>query len=262
MGFAIGIDVPFEADSVASPEVRYKVGEDEFGQSSTCLIIYCDEGLVRVTFEGFDAIRCCRGEHLPYDDDDSTCDDPRFPWVFEVQDSAWIAERHKYEFKHYQCSLLEEYVHYLFSFHDEYVELIAKGIWFEKVTEEQLGKPQPGHPLDSLPTSLPAERFEVEGIECFVRRNPLPVEQLLKQSKLCSQVVFQYFMTLEGRTSPSYPALLRTVRNTPITRLRNGLFYKDLFETSGIGEEPAFRRHFSQYVSEVAERRRQMGKSP
>ena len=250
------------ADGVASPEIRYS---DEMN----CLLFWTDDveaGHVgRVLFEGFDAIRVCRGEHMPYEDDWSADDYPRYPWVFEVDDSRWLRERDEYETRHYQTPLLEEYVHYVFRFHDEYVELIAKGIWFDEVRYAELADVPvdlpADHPLLPLPDHLPAEEFEVEGIRCGVRHNPLTRETLVERSRLCSQKLFQYCMTLDGQTKPSYAAELRTVRDRPMTRLRGGPFYPDRLAVEGAGEEAVFRSAFAQYVSEVAERRRQMGKT-
>ena len=55
---ARGIQVPFQADSIASPEIRYGVGENESNQV-TCLVVWisdASERVGRVTFEEFDAV--------------------------------------------------------------------------------------------------------------------------------------------------------------------------------------------------------------
>jgi hypothetical protein len=51
--------------------------------------------------------------------------------VFTVADSPWLAERHDYEMQRYSTPLLETYLHYVFQFHDEFVEAIAEGIWLD-----------------------------------------------------------------------------------------------------------------------------------
>ena len=149
MEMARGIEVPLKAESTAIPEIRYGAGLD--GRSLTYLI-FClsndSSRLGRVTFESFDSIRCSRGEFLPYSDDRivrAKAGD-RVPWVFEVDNSEWLQQRHEYENNYYKTPLLEEYVHYLFSFHDEFVELIAKGIWFEKVRYEEIEAMPADHP--------------------------------------------------------------------------------------------------------------------
>jgi hypothetical protein len=264
MEIARGIDVPLRADSIERPEVRYRVGANS-ATSMTCIVFtIADETncVGRVTFEGFDSIRCCRGEYMPYKIDRVDKDHSEYPWVFEVDNSSWLKQRHEYENGHYKTPLLEEYIHYLFSFHDEFVELIAQGIWFEKVRHEQVNAaPSAEHPLMGLPESLPSEDFVIDGIHCLVRRNPLPPKEMIERSQLCSQILFQYFLTLDGQTKPSYAAKLRTIRGKPMTRLRGALFFKDLFAVEGIGQEAQVRKAFEQWVREVAERRRRMGKS-
>ena len=83
---------------------------------------------------------------------------------------------------------------------------------------------------------------------------------MVGRSKLCSQILFQYDLTLDGDTKPSYAGMLRTIRGKPVTRLQGGLFYRELLAVEGVGAESGFRPAFSNYVAEVAERRRQMGK--
>jgi len=260
MQIARGLQTPLRADSVDSPEIRYNVGSEQV----TCIVFALDDDsshVGRITFEGFDAIRCCRGEYMPYPDDWKETSTARYPWVWEIDGSEWLQERHRYEFGFYKTPLLEEYVHYMFSFHDEYVELIAKGIWFERLDQDQVNAAPVDHPLATLQQCLPSENFVVDGVECAVRHNPIATSELIERSKLCSQTVFQYFMTLDGVTHPSYAARLRTIRGKSAMRLQGGLFYPDLLAGEGIGLEATYRLNFSRYVSEVAERRRQMGKS-
>jgi hypothetical protein len=260
MQTARGLQVPLHADGVESPEIRYGAGNEMI----TCIVFTLDDNsdhVGRVTFEGFDAIRCCRGEYMPYEDDWAADRTGRYPWVWEIDGSEWLQERHRYEFGFYKTPLLEEYIHYFFRFHDEYVELIAKGIWFERVKHDHVTDPPVDHPLANLPQSLPAEEFVIDGIHCAVRHNPLPLEELIERSNFCSQTLFQYFMTLGGITSPSYAAKLRTIRGKSATRLRGSLFYPDLLAGNGVALEATHRSEFARYVSEVAERRREMGKT-
>jgi hypothetical protein len=259
MPIAKGLRVPLCADSVDSPEIRYHFGQEQM----TCIIFSLDDvpGYVgRVTFEGFDAIRCCRGEHMPYGDDWTDSSPRPYPWVWEVEQSDWLQERHKYEVGFYKTPLTDDYVHYLFRFHDEFIELIAKGVWFETIIYEDANEPPINHPLATLSQALPAEHFEVEGISCAVRYNPLPLSERMTQSNLCSQTLFQYFLTLDGTVSPSYAAKLRTIRGRPKTTLMGTLFFPNLVIEDGAGMETRFRVEFARYVSQVADRRRKTGK--
>jgi hypothetical protein len=133
--FAYPVEVPLTADSVGPPRLVYG-GLDLFsadGRDQAYTAVYFEVaasgGLGRVTFEGLDAIRASRGEHLPFDNDHA-----RFrhgDWVYTVDRSPWLRERHDYETRHYATPLLETHRHYLFVFHDEFVEAIAAGIWLD-----------------------------------------------------------------------------------------------------------------------------------
>ena len=266
MEFARPIDVPLDADSVDGPEIRH--GLD--GSFKTALIFNLshrereEDAIVgRVTFEELDAIRCCRGEDIPFNYEIPINTKAPFPWVFEVDDSQWLAERHAYEMRHYNYPLLNDFVHYVFCFHDEFVEVIAKGIWLEKIDYEKANNVSMTHPLRDLPLELPSETFSVCEIICEVRHNPEPIERILHASQLCSQKLFQYFMTLDGWSDSSYAAMFRTIHGRSSTRLMCGTYnlpYLDLIEADGIATEAAFRPAFCKYVEEVAEQRRMMNR--
>jgi len=84
--------------------------------------------LGRVTFEGLDAVRAARGDMLPYRLG-SSAGKPR--WVFSVEGSSWLDERHDYEVRQYSTPLTGTHQHFVFAFHDEFVEAIAEGIWLD-----------------------------------------------------------------------------------------------------------------------------------
>lgn len=261
MTLARGIQVALTANPVASPEIRYCVGPEQM----TCLIFRIDDApdyIGRVMFEGLDAIRCCGGESMPYVDGGPRDDDAPWSWVYEIDNSAWLQERQAYGVKYYGTSLRDDCVHYFFSFHDEYVELIADGIWFERLTYEEASRLPTEHPFYDLPSTLAFEQFSVAGIECQLRMNPLSRDELIDRSRLCSQKAFQYYMTLDGKTCPADSALVRTIRGTTMTRLKGDIFCHDRSESviEGVAEESDFRRAFEKYVTEVAVRRRQMSK--
>lgn len=131
---ARAVGVPLNADSVAPPRLVYGSLNvvSEAGQDDSYTAVYFEiagsGSLGRITFEGLDAVRAARGEWLPYD-----IASPRNAgdWVFTVQESPWLTERHHYEIKHYSAPLLETFQHYVFEFHDEFVEAIAEGIWLD-----------------------------------------------------------------------------------------------------------------------------------
>jgi len=259
---ARGHDVPVEADSVDSPILHY-------GDPVTAVHFLTEDGRwSRVTFERLDSLRVSRGEHHPFplhpDDEDE------FHWVTTVSNSEWLRERYEYERRNYESSynfggaveeMLEEFSHYVFSFHDEFVEAIAAGIWFE--VEESLLVDRPighGHPLKGLTHLEPVEEFESSGIRCSVRRNPMGSADLDGAAALCSQTVLEVGAELDGGYSPSW-FLTRRVRNgVGLSYLRN--YFGNKVDTySGIPSLQELRPHIDRWLAEVRDRRRQMGKS-
>jgi hypothetical protein len=123
-------DSPFRPESVTGPRIVYDADEGPvaFGYLGHT------ELHIRVRFDRWDAMRICRGEHSPYPE-------PPGPWggIYTVENSHWLRQRFEYESRHYGDAynfnndvreMLEEFDHYLFRFHDEFVEVIAGGIWF------------------------------------------------------------------------------------------------------------------------------------
>src|SRR5262245_32809635 len=117
--FALRHEVPFKADSVDSPVVHY-------GEPMTAIHFMTVDGRqVRITFERLDSLKVSRGEHEPFP---YSADEPdEFHWVTTISNSAWLKERYEYEKRHYgKCynfngnvdEMLDEYAHYVFSFHD------------------------------------------------------------------------------------------------------------------------------------------------
>lgn len=248
------IHVKLDADHVLSPIVRY-------GDPCTAIFFPVEptEGsevtlFGRVTFEGFDSIRCSRGEYFPYGGDGG------YNWVCEILESTWLNERHDYEYKFYKTPLLEDYHHYVFSFHDQFVEAIAKGIWIEETGTEMSDELTEDHPLSDLPTSLPAEAFVLHRLSYELRRNPRPPEEIVKDSMLCSQKLFQFYLTLDGSRKPGYAAELRTVQGRSVTRLQAGWPYRVLETVNGVADVEDMMPAWEQYVSQVAERRKELGK--
>lgn len=195
--FARGIEIPYEPDHVLSPEVVYR-------HDTADAIYYPTEQdeWVRVTFEELDSIRACRGEYLPYPSDDPP---GRRSWVYIVENSRWLRERHAYEAEHYRgCyelggdvdEMLTDYDHYLFQFHDEFVEAIAAGIWLEKnpvpAEDDDVSNT---HPLARLTReSALIQRHPLDDREYELWRNPRPLEEILWGARYCSQPLCEFIM--------------------------------------------------------------------
>jgi hypothetical protein len=258
--FARGIPVPFEPDRVLSPELIYR-------HEPTDALYYVtgDDEPVRITFEGLDSIRACRGEYMPYPTDESA--EAEYTSVYIVENSRWLRERHAYEARYYRdCYkwggdvdvMLTDYDHYLFQFHDEYIEAIAAGIWSEKqptpFTDGSLGS---DHPLADLPETATTERFVVEGLTCQVRANPRPIGETLQGAYYCSQPLYHFALELDGDARVSNRLDVRERRGRVRSVLR-GIMGTVMATLDGVATLDQSRALVEPYVREVAERRRSM----
>jgi hypothetical protein len=256
------LEVPLVADSVDSPIVQY-------GGSMTAIQFTTNDGRWgRVTFERLDSLRVSRGEHEPFPYAPESPDG--YHWVTTISNSAWLRERYEYERRHYRTSynfngnvdeMLDEFSHYVFGFHDEFVEAIAAGIWFE-VDDAMFGGRDLdlSHPLRCLALLETAERFESSGITCFVRKNPLSIDEIERGAKLCSQTILEVRADSDGGPSPNWLLTRRVKNGVGKSYLRN--YFGNPVETySGIPSLSEIRPQIDQWLSEVCERRRQMGKN-
>ena len=256
------LKVPVDADSVESPIVTY-------GAPLTCINFPTrDERWARVTFERLDSIKVSRGEYLPYSK--MAGEEKTFSWVTTVLNSTWLRERYEYERCHYgNCynfggsveEMLSDFSHYLFSFHDQFVEVLCAGIWFESA-DTIIGTTEPAadHPLRGL-VNLPAsETFEMYEIVCHVRRNFLPVMHLDEQAKLCSQTLLEVAVELDGRISTAWSLSWRVRNGKGKCLLRKPLGKIDA-EFDFIPSFLELRPRIETWLLEVHERRRAMGKA-
>jgi len=262
------LTVPIQADSVLSPRLAYghlpMFPEDEDYPPNAIYfpLPHNEGGFGRVTFEGLDAVRGSRGEHLPYPRAELLTAPATYgDWVYEVSDSPWLAERHAYENHHYQTPLLDTHQHYLLSFHDEFVEAIAQGIWFDKPDPDRPLAPVPAHPLALLDQGEPAEtRRSPSGISWELRRCGKDKATLLQDSRLCSQRLYQFSLVLDGESRESASVWLRTSRGRTYSRMTRD-WVGELVRHDGLAAAEDFLDEWERYVHEVAGRRRSMGKS-
>jgi hypothetical protein len=92
-------------------------------------------------FDRWDSLRVSRGEYPAYPAGDHH---ERWCALGIVRPSGWLNERYEYEREHYGeaygfgddvTEMLTEFEHYLFKFHDEFVEVIAGGVHFDLADE-------------------------------------------------------------------------------------------------------------------------------
>jgi len=257
---AKGIIIPLIADYVLSPDVYY--GDEVTG-------IYFsteDDSFGRITFENLDAIRICRGEILPYS---YVWEEGQiYPWIYEIENSNWLDERYTYEKKYYGDAyefsgnvgeMKMDFKHYLFKFHDQFVEVIARGFWFEKDEVSLLKKElQEDHPLLPLPDTN-ADRFIKHSLCCQIRRNPKPEEILIANAQYCSQTLMEFALELDGTTSINH-SLVLSYRNGKLMSVLRGYFGNQGAEFTGVANFQDVKPYLERYMYEVSERRKAMGK--
>jgi hypothetical protein len=254
-------NAPLTADAVESPIVNYG------GGISSINFLTSDDRWGRVTFEKLDSIRVSRGEHSPYP---HAASNKGYSWVSIVSDSRWLKERYDYEKRYYGISyefggtveeMLSDYSHYVFTFHDQFVEVLCSGIWFESA-DTNLGSREPDsdHPLLKLPESTIAERFQAHGIVCQVRRNPLSMPELENNAKYCSQTLLEIATELDGRVSTDWTLTLR-VRNGENKIALRSYFGKEVEIFKSVPSLGSLRPRIDAWLAEVHERRVKMGKA-
>lgn len=193
------IQIPVIADYVLSPIVIY-------GEEFTSINFETqDEEFGRITLQNMDAIKICRGELPPYDDPTEINDFVIGTWVYKVENSDWLQERYQYEKEHYEQSyewgnsvdeMLTDYSHYFFRFHDEFVEVIAKGFWYEQAEESFVGKPlTKNHPFLAIENGF-TDKLTVGDKNYFFKYNPLSVATLEKQVQFCQQKLIEIWLSL------------------------------------------------------------------
>lgn len=255
------MSVPVMADAIGPCRLTFGylsvAGADEVTRSSAddALFFETAEGsLGRVTFEGLDAIRASRGESAPYDDGNDFSS-----WVYNVLDSTWLAERHAYEWSNYETPLLETHQHYLFRFHDEFVEAIAEGIWVDTVPASDPFTVGTDHPGSTLPLVNVVDQGEAHGLSWQVRSTEVDQQTLVANSALCSQRLFEFSLSLDGEESVSASAFVRTrdgQTRTHLSRPWAGV----VASAEGVAKPQDFAKEWAEHCRGVAERRREMGK--
>jgi hypothetical protein len=259
---AYGLDVPLNADSVDSPIVQY-------GGGMTALHFTTEDGRWgRVTFERLDSIKVSRGEYEPFPS--APGEGKSSHWVTTVSNSEWLRERYDYEKRHYGNAynfggdvdeMVREFSHYVFNFHDQFVEVLAAGIWFES-SDAMLGArdPEPGHPLAGLAHLGTSETFEGSGITCHVRRNPLPDFDIDHLARLCSQPILEIGAELEGCVRKNWTLTRRVLHGIARSHLRAhlGTVVESYEHIPTLAE---IRPHIEKWLAEVHQRRKAMGKA-
>ena len=262
----LGIPLPVTADPVAAPTVTYheilKSGE----VLTSIKFLTVDGGWARVTFEHLDSILVSRGEYDPYPRDWKPGDQSH--WVSEVVPSPWLLERYEYEKMHYGQAyeftgdvneMLRDFSHYVFRFHDQFVEALSTGIWLERFDESSDGQEVSAtHPLRDLPRPTTPDLIEAHGLAVEIWPNTRRMDQILADARLFSQKLFQFALISDNIANLSWTLAVRVRHGQVRSTLRPGIgSVRATFE--GVASLEDVRPHVESWLQEVMERRQRMG---
>ena len=264
----LGIPVPVIADPVAGPTVTYHEVLKSGEVLTSIKFLTVNDELARVTFEHLDSIRVSRGEYDPYPKDRKPGD--QLHWVSEVVPSPWLLERYEYEKMHYSLAyefngdvdeMLRDFSHYVFSFHDQFVEALSSGIWLERLDKSSDSETVSAtHPLRALPRPTTPDFIEDYGMVCEIWPNTRPMDQILEDAKLCSQKLLQFALVLDGVKNINWTLAVRVRHGKVRSSLRPSLGpVRAIFE--GVATLEHVRPHVQNWLHEVRERRKRMGKA-
>jgi len=261
MESAKGIQIPIIADFVERPYFYY-IEDDKTG-----IYFQTEDGQFgRITFLNIDSYKISRGEHLPYNFTLKKGED--YPWVYEIENSKWKEERYMYEKKHYGSSyewsgnveeMLSDFKHYLFKFHDEFIEVIAKGFWYEKSKTNLKNKPlQESHPSLAISNGIISE-MSFENIKYRVVSNQEDKKTLIRNAYFFEQKILEIYIELEQKYTLFHTLLLQR-KSERIYSVLKKPFTKDKVLNEGLVTFEEARNLIEQSIEEVSERRKQMGK--
>jgi hypothetical protein len=254
MEIARPIKIPVITDMVLSPDIFYSDGAGIYFKTE-------NNKFGRITFENLDSIKICRGEYMPYEFNSEL--EEFGIWVFQIENSKWLTERFNYENTNYgDCyefdgnvnDMLSYYKHYLFSFHDEFVEIIASGFWFEEDDNDLFKKElKEGHPFLPLPENG-MERIEHCSLSVQIRINQKSKDKMINDAQFCSQKIFEFLLELDGRTTVVSTVLL-SYKNDKLTSALRGYFKGPIAEFDGVANLEQIKPYIKKYMEEVYERR-------
>ena len=260
------IKIPMVADNVLSPQVHY--GSVHHNEPVTGIYFNTQDELYgRITFENFDSLKICRGEMLPIDYDWATHE--RGVWIFKVENSQWLLDRYEYEKKHYGSSYefggdVEEmkthFNHYIFSFHDQFIEVIARGFWFEKSDKTLFGKPlQKGHPFSTI-SDNEYSTFEECNLKYRYWINETSKKKLINNAQFCTQTIMEFALELDDKVRVDHTLTLTLDKEGNVMTHLCGYFGNKQVTFPKIATIEDVKPYLKKYMKEVFERRIKMKK--
>lgn len=254
--FLENINCDFELEDVIGPEIYSN------GVSLEMFFMTRDEKFGRVIFDHVDSYKVYRGEGVLYDKRMTAY--TNYPWIYRLINSEWQFQRYLdektmyefcYEFGGNVSEMLTDMNNYVFEFHDETVEVIAKGFWIETSPKPLWRKPlQKDNPLN--PNFIgKIDEFEIEGILCRMVTNKAPTECLIEQTKFCHQTLAIFEVEFEGNFSRHLSLVIFQRSNQLYSELKP-IIGKPLIGQLGTIDIDTAVQEFEKAVIEISARRK------
>jgi len=161
------------------------------------------------------------------------------------------------------CYLQYEYYHRqhpeltLFKFHDEFIEVLAKGFWFEKSEKSLKNKPlQESHPCLPLTRNI-KEVFNVEGVNYFILKTQIDTKTLSENAFFYEQKLVEIHLELDKKYS-LYKTLYLQRRNNKLISVLKGSYTKEKVLREGIATFEEIKELIEESIHEIIQRRRIM----
>ncbi len=217
----------------------------------------------RFIFDKADSIKQSRGEYFPYAINQGLNREIGDSVIYEVSNSNWLQERYLYEKKHYGSAyefggtvdeMILEYRHYLIPFEDEFVEILARGFWYEWNSEPFKQQFLKDNPLDNLAKNDPIV-IENGSLRGHVYQNKLSVEELHERTLYCPQKMLQFGIEINGRVSISRTLLVMRDNQNRIYSSLRGSFNEELERHHAKVGLSDIEQSLKKYMGEVEARR-------
>ena len=155
--------------------------------------------------------------------------------------------------------MLSDFKHYVFKFHDEFIEVLAKGFWFEKSEKSLKNKPlQETHPYLPLNRNI-KEEFNYEGVNYIVIKTQIDTKTLSENAFYYEQKLVEIHLELDQKYS-LYKTLYLQRRSNKLISTLNSSFAKEKVIREGIATFEEIKELIEESIREIIQRRKNMNK--
>jgi len=155
--------------------------------------------------------------------------------------------------------MLTDYSHYHFHFDSQFVDVLARGFWFEKSPENLFAKElPPGHPLRCL-QEIKIRHFEMQDLKYKVVDNPLPEEEIVNNTAFCPQTLYEIHSECDGKYRLNFSIKLLRRNGKLVTVVP--FFSNDIPAPEGIFPFEKIQVQFEERLPGIVERTKHINKN-